>query len=157
MIYTMIKYSISTHRLLLSSTCFGGFPIENVPRTTGIFFTFFRSRCTRLKTTSFEISSFEYLYGSVVPWYWNPSDSRACNGWILRFIQSNMTASPVNIFCLRTAIRSRSWGIWLSSTGFLFHSGHWIGAPGVIDGKLPSRFSIKNYLGFHSITLLLSL
>ena len=32
-------------------------------------------------------------------------------------------------------------GIWLSSTGFLFHSGHWIGGPGVIGGKFPNRFS----------------
>ena len=71
---------------------------------------------------------------------------RACNGWILRFIQSNMTASLVNIFCLKMAIRSSSSEIWLSSTSFLFHSGHWIGAPGVIDGKLPNRFSIKNHL-----------
>ena len=100
-IYTMIKYSISTYQLLLSSTCFGGFAAENVPGTTGILFTFFRSRCTQLRITSSEISSFEYLDGSVVPWYWNPSDSRACNGWILRFIQSNMTVSPVNILCLK--------------------------------------------------------
>ena len=57
------------NRLLLSSTCFGGFAAENVLGTTGIFFTFFRSRCTRLKTTSFEISSSEYLDASVVPWY----------------------------------------------------------------------------------------
>jgi len=55
------------NRLLLSSTCFGGLATENVLGTTGILFTFFRSRCTRLKTTSFEISSFEYLDGSVVP------------------------------------------------------------------------------------------
>jgi len=153
----MVKYLISTYRLLLSSTCFSGFAAEKVLGTIGTFFTFLSNRCTRLNATLFEISSFEHIHESAVPWYWNPSDSRACNGWILRFIQSNMTASPVNIFCLRTAIRSRSWGIWLSSTGFLFHSGHWIGAPGVIDGKLPNRFSIKNHLGFHSITLLLSL
>ena len=56
------------YRLLLSSTCFGGFAAENVPgTTTGIFFTFFRSRCTRLKATSFEISFFEYLDESTVP------------------------------------------------------------------------------------------
>ena len=48
----MVKYSISMNRLLLSSTCFGGFAAENVPRTIGILFTFFRSRCIRLKTTS---------------------------------------------------------------------------------------------------------
>jgi len=53
------------HRLLLSSTCFGGFPAENVPGTTGIFFTFFRIHCTRLKTTSSEISFGENLDGSV--------------------------------------------------------------------------------------------
>ena len=109
-------------------------------RNNWILFIFFRSRCIRLKTTSSEISSFEYLDGSVVPWYWNPSDSRACNGWILHFIQSNMTVSPVNI-CLRTAIRSSSSETWLSSTGFLFHSGHWIGGPGVIGGKHPDWFS----------------
>ena len=126
----MVKYSISTNRLLLSSTCFDGFAAENAPGTTGILFTFFRSHWTRLKTTSSKISSFEYLDGSVVPWYWNPSDSRACNGWILRFIQSNMIVFPLNIFCLRMAIRSSSSEIWLSSTGFLFHSGHWIGGPG---------------------------
>ena len=57
----MVMYSISTYQLLLSSTCFSGFTVENVPGTTGIFFTFFRSRCTRLKTTSFEISSCENL------------------------------------------------------------------------------------------------
>ena len=68
-VYTKVKYSISTHRLLLSSTCFGGFTAENAPGTTGIYFTFFSSCCTRLNTTSFEISSFEYLDGSVVPWY----------------------------------------------------------------------------------------
>ena len=51
------------------SAWFDGFAAENVPGTTGIFFTFFRSRCTRLKTTSFEIASYENLDGSVVPWY----------------------------------------------------------------------------------------
>ena len=55
------------NRLLLSSTYFGGFAAENVPGTTGILFTFFRSRCIRLKTTSSEISSFEYIDGSIVP------------------------------------------------------------------------------------------
>ena len=108
---TLIKYLL---RLIRS---------KKVPGTTGILFTFFRSRCIRLKTTSSEISSFEYLDGLVVPWYWNPSDSRACNGWILRFIQSNMIVSPVNIFCLKMAIRASSSEIWLSSTGFLFHLG----------------------------------
>ena len=43
------------------------FAVENVPGTTGIVFTFFKSRCIRLKTTSSEISSFEFLDGSVVP------------------------------------------------------------------------------------------
>src|SRR6185503_14292480 len=85
-IYTMVKYSISTYRLLLSSTCFGGFTAKNVPGTTGIFFTFFSSRCTQLNATSSEISFFEYLDESAVPCYWNPNDSRACNGWILLFI-----------------------------------------------------------------------
>ena len=50
-----------------TSSSFGGFAVENVPGTTGIFFTFFRSHCTRLKATSSEISSFEYLDGLVVP------------------------------------------------------------------------------------------
>ena len=153
----MVKYSISTNRLLLSSTCFGGFAAEKVPRTTGILFTFFRSHCIRLKTTSFEISSFEYLNGSVIPWYWNPSDSQACSGWILLFIQSNTTTSPVNIFCLKMAIRSSSSKTRLSLTGFLFHSSHWIGGPWSKGGKLPDWFSTKNHLGFHSITLLLRL
>ena len=125
---TLIKYLF---RWIRSRKC---------TRNTWILFTFFRSRCIRLKTTSSEISSFEYLDGSVVPWYWNPSDSRACNGWILRFIQSNMTVSPVNIFCLQMAIRASSSEIWLSSAGFLFHSGHWIGGPGVMDGKFLDWF-----------------
>ena len=67
--------------------------------------------------------------------------SRACNGWILRFIQSKMTVSPVNILCLKMPIRASSSEIWLSSAGFLFHSGHWIGGPGVMDGKLLDWFS----------------
>ena len=136
------NYSISMNRLLLSSTCFGGFVAEKVSGTIGTFFTFLSSRCIRLNATSSEISSFEYLGGSVVPWYWNPSNSRACSGWILFFIQSNMTASPVTLFCLRSAIRTSSSEIWLSSTGFLFHSGHWIGGPGVIAGTLSHWFSI---------------
>ena len=66
-IYTMIKYSISTYRLLLSSTCFGGFAAEKILGTIETFFTFLSSHCTRLNVTSFEISSFEYLFESVVP------------------------------------------------------------------------------------------
>ena len=113
------------------------FAAEKVLRTIRTFFTFLSSRCIWLKATSSEISSFEYLDGSAVSWYWNPSNPRACNGWILRFIQSNTTASPVNILCLKSVIRSSSSETWLSSTDFLFYSGHWIGGPGVIGGKHP--------------------
>ena len=69
------------------------------------------------------LSVLYYVDRSVVPWYWNPSDSRACNGWILRFIQSNMIVSPVNILCLKMAIRGSSSEIWLSSTGFFIPLG----------------------------------
>ena len=152
---------ISTQLLCIDysyqSTFFGGFLAEKASGTTGTFFMFLNSRCTRLSTISSKISSFEYLDGSAVPWYWNPRVSWACNGWILRLIQSNTTASPVNIFCLKMAIRPSSSETWFSSTGFLFHSGHWIGGPVVIGGKHPDWFSTKNHLRFHSITLLLRL
>ena len=42
--------------------------------------------------------------------------------------------------CLKMAIWSSSSEIWLSSTVFLFHSGHWIGGPGVMDRKLLDWF-----------------
>ena len=74
----------------------------------GIFFTSLSSHCTRLNISSSEISSSEYLDELVVLWYWKPNVSRACSGWILLFIQSNMTASPVTLFCLRSAIRASS-------------------------------------------------
>ena len=122
-------------------TWFGGFAAEIVSGTTGTSFTLFSSHWIRLKTSSSEISSSEYLDESVVPWYWKPNVSRACSGWILLFIQLNTIASPVKFLCLISAILERSSGIWLPSTGFLFHSGHWIGGPGVIVGTLSHWFS----------------
>ena len=139
--YTKVRYSITTNRLLLSSTCFRGFAAEKVSGTTGTSFTFSSSRRIRLNTSSSEISSSKNLDESVIPWYWKPNVSRACSGWILLFIQSNTTASPVKLFFLSSAIRASSLEIWLLSTGFLFHSGHWIGGPGVITGTLSHWFS----------------
>ena len=140
--HTKVRYSITTNWLLLSSTCFGGLAAEKVLGTTGTFFTSLSSHWTRLNTSSSEISSSEYLDESVVPWYWKPKVSRACSGWILFFIQSNMTTSPVTFLCLRSAIRASSLSTWLLSTGFLFHSDHWIGGPGVMMGMLSHWFSI---------------
>jgi len=65
--YTKVKYSITTNRLLLSSTCFGGFAVEKASGTTGTFFTSLSSRWTRLNTSSSEISSSENCDESVVP------------------------------------------------------------------------------------------
>ena len=66
-IHTKVKYSITTYRLLLSSTYFGGLAAENVSGTKGTFFTSLSSHCTRLNTSSSEISSSEYLDEPVVP------------------------------------------------------------------------------------------
>ena len=137
--------------------CLGGFDAEKVPGIRGTCSTFFRSLCTRVRTSPFEISLSEYHDGSLVPWYWKPNISQACNGWILRFIQSKKTASPVIWLCLRSSIHSSRLGIWLSSTGFLFHSGLWIGGPGIITGRVWPWFSMHNHFGFQSITLLDSL
>ena len=41
--YTKVRYSITTNRLLLSSTYFGGFAAEKVSGTTGTSFTFLSS------------------------------------------------------------------------------------------------------------------
>ena len=139
--YTKVRYSITTNRLLLSSTCFGGFAAEKVSGTTDTSLTSLSSRWIRLNTSSSEISSSKNLDESVIPWYWKPNVFRAYSDWILLFIQSNAIASPVKFLCLRSAILERSSGIWLLSTGFLFHSGHWIGGPGVITGTLSHWFS----------------
>ena len=132
-------------------TCFGGLAAENVSGMKGRCFTSLRSSHTRLKTSLFEISYSEYR-DAAVPWYWKPNVSQACSGWILLFIQSNTTASPLVCFCLRLAIRASSSGIWLSSTSFSFHSGCRTGGPGVITGRVSDWFSMYNHLGFQSIT-----
>ena len=137
-----LRYSIPTNRLLLSSTCFEGFAAKKVSGTTGTSFTFLSSRWIRLNTSSSEISSSKNLDESVVPWYWKPNVFRAYSGWILLFIQSNAIASPVKFLCLRSAILERRSGIWLLSTGFLFHSGHWIGGSGVIT-RIWLRFKME--------------
>ena len=139
--YTKVKYSINYKSTTLISTCFGGLAAEKVSGTTRIFFTSLSSRWTQLNTSSSEISFSEHLDESVVPWYWKPSVSRACSGWTLLFIQLHTIASPVKFLCLRSAILERSSGIWLSSIGFLFHSGHWIGGPRVVAGTLSHWFS----------------
>ena len=151
-----IKYS--TIRIdYFVCTCLGGFDAEKVSGMMGTCSTFLSSRCARQRIFPLEISFSKYCDRSLVPWYWKPNVSRAWKGWILLFIQSNMTTSLVICFCLRLAIHSSRTGIWLSSTVFLFNSGLWIGGPGVIIGSVLPRLSIYNHFGFQSITLLDSL
>ena len=134
-----IKYSILQFDYL-SLTSLGGFSTENVLRRCGTCSTFSNSHCTRWRASPLEISSSEHHDRSFFPWYSKPKVTRDWRGWILCFIQSITTASPVIWFCFRSTIRLSRSGIWLSSVAFFFHSCLLIGAPGAIAGRELSWF-----------------
>ena len=120
----------------LSLTSFGGFNTEIVLRRCGTCSIFSKSRCTQRRTSPLEISFSEHHDGSFTPRYSKPKVTRAWRGWILCFIQSKATASPLIPFCFKLAIISSNSGIWLVSRGFFSHSALWIGGPARMDGRL---------------------
>jgi len=104
------KYSILQIDYL-SLTSLGGFKTEKVLRRCGACSTFSNSHCTRRRASPLEISSSEHRDRSFFPRYSKPKLTRDWIGWILRFIQSKATASPLIPFFFRLAIISRSSGI----------------------------------------------
>ena len=122
--------------------CIGRFDTEKVSGIWGTCSTFSSRRYTRRRASLFEISLVDYRDGSLVPRYSKPKVSWAWRGWILRFIQSKTTASPVIRSCFRSAIHPSRSRIWLPSINFFFHPGLITGGPGAITGRVFSWFPI---------------